>query len=170
MPLDVDIYSGDTWQALILKPHLALRAALFYRACLLSGKPAVDTRLAIGTVNFVPGKRVSEGDGDAFRLSGRTLESMDRLPRMRFRCQEKQKELAWDTVVQLVDAIVTRHWTQPRSLAMTGALRGWNQKRIAQLWTRPIKQSSVSKHLGSAHWNTIEAAIDAFEDTWNIGQ
>ncbi len=76
MPLEVDIYGGDSWQILLATPGKALAAALFFRAYLRAHPPHCDSRfaVAIGPIDFVPGKNVSEGDGDAFRRSGQMLE------------------------------------------------------------------------------------------------
>lgn len=45
--------------------------------------------------------------------------------------QGMKKSAVLDIVVQLVDAIVKRCWTDKHSLAIIGALQGWKQDRIA---------------------------------------
>ena len=82
---------------------------------------------------------------------------------MRFVFPGNEKSVALDIVVQLVDAIVKRRWTDKRSLAITGALQGWKQDRIALLWDKPIKQQSVVDNLNGADWKSIEKAISFFE-------
>ncbi len=80
MPSDIDVFRGDGWQALLSDPVLALRAALFFRAFIISriDHPGIDTRIAIGigSVDYVPPGNVAAGDGAAYRASGKRLESM----------------------------------------------------------------------------------------------
>jgi len=82
IPLEADVFRGDSWQLLISDSALSLRIGLFLRAYLRAamGAGKFDTRMAIaiGTVDFVPDDRVSRGDGHAYRDSGNALEQMMR--------------------------------------------------------------------------------------------
>lgn len=181
--LPVDIFAGDTWQILLSDPPMTLRVAMFYRAIIRSqmtkappgtssaGRDRrMDTRLAlaIGPIDFVPAERVSEGEGEAFRLSGRTLKQMSKHVRMGFRCSDAEREQTWNAVAHLLDAIVTGQWTAAKARAVSGALLGWPQQRIAELWPEPIKQATVSNHLREASWPAIEETLQAFESIWRI--
>jgi hypothetical protein len=167
VPMNVDIFRGDSWQMLVSDPSKSLRLGLFYRAyiksCMELSK--VDTRMVIGvgTIDFIPGTKVSEGDGEAYRNSGKMLADISKSVYMRFVFPENEKSAALDIVVQLVDAIARRRWTDRRSLAITGALQGWKQDKIASLWDKPIKQQSVVDNLNGADWKSIEKAINFFE-------
>ena len=90
MPLDIDVFRGDGWQALLFDPAMALRAALFFRAFIISriDHPGVDTRMAIGigSVDYVPPGNVAAGDGAAYRTSGKLLESLTTPRRGLIRC------------------------------------------------------------------------------------
>lgn len=169
IPADVDIFRGDGWQMVLSDPALALRVALYFRADLRSRMQShqFDIRMAIavGTVDFIPGDRVSQGDGKAFRLSGRALESMSRNVGMGFGLPERPEERILDVVVQLVDAIASR-WSDKQALAVTGALLGWKQERIAKTrWQEPISQQAVAQHLDRASWGSIETGLVFFEET-----
>jgi len=165
--MSVDIFRGDSWQMLVSDPSKSLRLGLFYRAYIKSRMELskVDTRMAIGvgTIDFIPGTNVSEGDGEAYRNSGKMLEEISKSVCMRFIFPGNEKSATLDIIVQLVDAIVRRRWTDKRSLAITGALQGWKQDRIALLWDKPIKQQSVVDNLNGADWKSIEKAISFFE-------
>lgn len=165
IPLDIDVYAGDSWQLLLSRPGAALRAAVFLRAYLLDRADGVDTRIAIaiGGVDFVPGDRVSEGDGEAFRLSGRLLQSGDPARRMQFASERVPDVQVWDVAFALIDAIVTKTWTGKRARAISGALRGWPHARIAGLWTPPVRQPTVARGLEAASWPAVELAIERFE-------
>jgi hypothetical protein len=168
MPLDVDIYSGDSWQILLTNPGKTLAAGLFYRAQLRAATKNRDTRLAvaIAPVDFVPGKKVSEGDGEAFRLSGTLLRDGLGKRRMAFAAHDLTAGRSWDLVFELVDSLVTHHWSQKQALAMSGALRGWKQEDIGALWDPPVDQPTVNQRLKLAGWAAISRAVAEFEDFW----
>ncbi len=167
VPMNVDIFRGDSWQMLVSDPSKSLRLGLFYRAYIKSRMELskVDTRMVIGvgTIDFIPRTKVSEGDGEAYRNSGKVLADISKSVYMRFVFPENEKSAGLDIVVQLVDAIARRRWTDRRSLAITGALQGWKQDKIASLWDKPIKQQSVVDNLNGADWKSIEKAISFFE-------
>jgi hypothetical protein len=166
----VDIYRGDAWQMLVPDPAQSLRNGLFYRAYIKAhmGKFRVDTRMAIavGTLEFVPDAGVSQGHGEAYRLSGRALDAMKPEFQMHFTAPGKPEEKLLDTIVKLVDALAA-DWSDRQALAMTGVLQGWTQEKIGKLWEKgPISQQSVSSHLKRAGWYGIERAVRLFEDSF----
>jgi hypothetical protein len=167
MPLEVDIYGGDTWQILLADPGKVLSAGLFFRAFLRSRMPHQDTRFvgAVGPIDFVPRKKVSEGDGEAFRLSGQTLSDLKKR-RMAFAAHDRSAVGRWDVVFELVDALAKR-WPEKRSLAVANALRGWTQQEIGATWEPPIEQATVNRHLGAAGWPAVERAIVEFQAFWD---
>lgn len=167
--MGVDTFRGDGWQLVVTNPVKALRIGLFYRAFLRARMDTnkVDTRMAIavGQIDFIPGKRISEGDGEAFRRSGAALEEMSKRSRIRL---VLGKETAGDpeaiaTVVTLVDALAM-NLTEKQAQAITGILQGWNQERIAASWsTKPITQQAVAQHLSGAGWHAIDKGITFIE-------
>ncbi|MBW1716652.1 MAG: hypothetical protein JRJ77_12645 [Deltaproteobacteria bacterium] len=166
VPLDVDIFRGDSWQMLVFNPAKSLRIGLFYRAFLRAEMQSsnVDTRMsiAVGTIEFVPDDRVSGGDGQAYQYSGNALEKMMKASYMRFSLPGKEAEESLNIIVELVDALAKR-WRDKQALAITGALQGWKQKTIGDLWEPPIAQQTVGRHLGRAGWYVLEKAIKFFE-------
>lgn len=76
------VFRGDSFQGVLARPEEALKATLIIRASLLSrfkGKRTrLDARIAIGigTIDYLPGDQVGEGDGEAFRNSGPELDKM----------------------------------------------------------------------------------------------
>jgi hypothetical protein len=168
LPLPVDIYGGDSWQMAIRHPARGLRAALLLRAHVLAhvdpdARMPVDTRLAlaIGTVERAPRTRVSEGEGTAFRRSGRAVTELgDR--RMAFAAEPDDPLADWDISFRLLDEIV-RTWTAKQARAMTGSLRDWPQERIAALWSPTITQPSVANHLRAARADAVMFAVQGFE-------
>ncbi len=163
VPADVDVFRGDGWQMLVAEPEAALRIALFYRAQLRAAMEShrLDTRtvIGIGTVDFIPGRRVSQGDGAAYRRSGQGLESLARTRHMHFVYPELPEEEALQIIVQLVDRMATG-WSEKQALAITGALQGWTQDQIGHAcWPNPISQQAIAQHLDRAGWASLERTL-----------
>lgn len=167
VPMGVDIFRGDSWQIILSKPAKALRLALFYRAILRAKMEShrFDTRMAIalGHVDFIPGNRASEGYGEAYQLSGKALESMPKASNMSFVFPGMELEKVLNVVIQLIDSISSR-WSDRQALAVTGALRGWKQEKIAEKWwKKKVSQQAVAQHLSRAGWYPVEKGILFFE-------
>jgi len=166
VPLEVDIFRGDSWQLLVNDPSKSLRIGLFYRAYLRAwmGTSRLDTRMsiAVGTVDFVPDDRVSRGDGQAYQYSGSAIGEMVKASNMSLRFPGQVIEEPLDILIQLVDAMAM-NWSGKQALAVTGALEGWKQEKIGSLWKPPITQQSVNRHLQRAGWFPVERAIRFFE-------
>ena len=166
VPLDADVFRGDSWQLLVSDAALSLRVGIFFRAYLRAsmGTGKFDTRMAIavGTVDFVPDDRISKGDGQAYRHSGNALEQMTKASNMCFRFPGLDIEESLDILVHLMD-VLAMNWSEKQALAITGALQGLKQEKIGSLWKPPITQQSVNRHLQRAGWFAIEKAVKFFE-------
>jgi hypothetical protein len=167
VPLEVDVFRGDGWQLLVSEVGQCLRIGLFFRACLRSASErgrGLDTRVAIavGLVDFVR-ERVSQGDGEAYRLSGRALEAMPRKQRLSLALPAENTTDALPVIVRLID-VLAQGWTGRQALAVRGALRGWTHEKIAQEWPEKISQQAVTKHLDGAQWPALEAALTYVEN------
>jgi hypothetical protein len=159
IPLNADIFRGDSWQLVVADMRLSLRVALFVRAYLLGHLPdglGFDTRIAIGigTITFLPKERVSQGDGSAFRKSGEVFESMPKARRMALSIEGRETPAGVGAVVTLIDALMTR-WTGKQALAVIGALQGKKQGEIGASWRPPVKQQVIARHLQQANWEAI---------------
>ena len=170
MPLDVDIFRGDSWQMLVLDPPQSLRISLLFRGLVRAKMdlPGLDMRMAIavGQIDSFPKTRVSHGRGEAFALSGNALDSLNRTKyeNMSFAGGREDAAAALDTVVRLIDAIAGR-WTVKQALAVSGALKGMRQEEIAdRFWHKKITQQAVAQHLKRAGWYAVERGVAFFED------
>jgi hypothetical protein len=166
LPLEVDVFRGDSWQMLVTDPPRSLRAGLLFRALLRAKMESLhfDTRLAIGigTADLIPRRRVSEGTGEAFRRSGLALDGMKKR-RMSFSFPEAATEGELDAIVHLLDGLATG-WTDRQARAMVGAMRGKTQKEISASWgSPPITQQTAAQHLESAGWHAVKHGIEEFE-------
>jgi len=166
VPFDVDIFRGDSWQFLVSDIPNTLRVALFYRLYIrIQMKNVSDTResIGVGKVSFVPETRVSEGAGPAYRISGKGLDGLKRC-RMSLQFEDNTDFNSYAEILTMViDSLVTS-LTSKQALAVYGALQGWSQKDIIDLWDPPITQQAVSDHLNSARWELLKKSIEYIEN------
>ena len=172
LPLPLSVYRGDGWQMLVPDPGMALALALSFRSLFLfrMAKPRrkekeLDLRMAIGIggVDFVPAAAPHEGDGPAFRRSGRALEMMNGPQRMAFSNPGSSSEQSLSVVVELLDALFVG-WTPLQARAVVVGLQGLTQEQVGDSWpVKKIRQQTVGKHLRAARWSTVEAAVELFQ-------
>ena len=169
-PSAIDVFRGDSWQLVLAQPAAALRITLYFHSRLHSmstDEPLTSrTAIGIGNVDFIPPDSVSEGDGTAFRLSGKALEEMDRNRRLAIAVDDANAScecVALPIILTLIDAL-TKRWTAKQARAVSGALRDMRQEQIAAEWhPAPITQQAIAQHLESAGWNAVDEAVAQFE-------
>lgn len=169
-PSRIDIFRGDGWQLVLRKPAAALRVTLYFQSRLhaMSSAETILSRTAIGigSADFIPQDSVSEGDGAAFRLSGKALEEMDRNRQLAIEVDDETSSCGCQglpTILALIDALAKR-WTAKQALAVSGALRGLRQEQIGSEWEpAPVTQQAIAQHLESAGWSAVEEAVAHFE-------
>jgi hypothetical protein len=164
----LEIIRGDSCQGVLSRPDYALRVAIFLYASLRGGdqdnphSPSIDTRFAIGIgpIETLPRTRASEGDGQAYRLSGPFLDKMKQEQRVRITTpwSEINEELAVECA--LLDVLVKK-WTAKQAQAMKYAVLDWTQERIAA--HLKISQPAVAKRLGVGENIAIQDFCHRFE-------
>jgi hypothetical protein len=171
----LDTFRHDSWQMLLAKPELGLRAAVFLRAALKlhsDAKVKYDTRISIGigTVESISKRRISDSRGEAFTWSGKGLDAMDAEGLVFALPQQATPRDLWAAkiAVPLFDCIVG-DWTATESRAVYGALMGWTQEETAKQWpgddtrSEPPTRQAVAKALSRAHWTTVESVLKTVE-------
>ncbi|MBN1292325.1 MAG: hypothetical protein JXB48_10845 [Candidatus Latescibacteria bacterium] len=164
------IFRGDSFQGVISNPELALHVLIILRASLRCirhtqrRKNSIDVRLAlgIGTVNYLPDKKVSEGDGDAFRRSGTLLDTLKKKPvflAVDTPWPDINKEL--DVECALLDAIIYK-WSAHQAEAILGYLRGLTQAEIGN--NLGITQAALSLRLRDAGSKAIEICCNRYQN------
>ncbi len=162
-------FRGDGWQLIVDHTGKSLEIGLFIRTYIrfMFKKRRLDTRIAIGVgaVNFIPADNVSAGDGAAYTVSGRLLETLS-TSRMGIGFTSESDSLVKSgamITVELIDHIVT-FWGAGQCQAVFWALQGYNQKEIAERWLpQPIKQPSVSTSLANSGWTRVRDSLAFFE-------
>jgi hypothetical protein len=167
LPLQVDRFAGDTFQLLLSKPSLSLEASLYLFTRLASADASVPVRLSIGygEIGGIPEERVSIGEGEAFRISGSNLESMEKYQRITFDATNgllmgsTQKELMKGTL-DLLSALMM-DLTRAQAEVIWYKLRGYTQVEIAEATDR--SQQTVSEISIAGHWRNLESLLSVFE-------
>jgi len=159
---ELSSFRHDSWQLLLGRPEQSVRAALFLRARLIRQSDShtkYDTRIAIGigTVERLDEARISDSRGPAFTLSGKALDALSS-HRLAFASADPVHGALSYAVAPLLDDVVSS-WTPAEALAISGALRGWTQKAIAED-AGSMTQQAVSDALDRARWHTVKPCLD----------
>lgn len=158
-------FRGDSWQFIAKNPEMAPRATLLFRSLLLVqsyekfGK-RLHTAAAIGfgDIDFLPNANSLAGGGKAYEISGKRLDKLRRrIPGMAVSGLGEYDQFI-DSIIGLIDALI-HQWTALQAKAVSYALQSYSQKKISEVWTPPISQQAVNKHLKSAGWPAIEPAL-----------
>lgn len=150
-------FSGDSWQMLLVRPALALRACLLLRAYIRRESKSFETRISVGVGSIEPlsAEGLGASDGVAFQASGRELKKM--LPKQYFTANSPDK-----AVFILADGISQR-WTvaQARVLALSLVFPRPTQETMAEYLG--ISRQSVGKHQIAAGEPALLSALAEIE-------
>ena len=177
IPIEFEIYRGDSFQMLLDNPENAVEIAVLIRASLKSKtsynnsnvnmplEKLWDARLSIGIGEVdIAALKVVESTGQAFELSGNQLDEMKKLQEriMVLSCWKNLNE-QFLVLSQLSDAIIGR-WTLSSSCAVyRHLLYHETQKQIAEELN--ISQPAVHKRLNTANIGAIEKMLTYINKT-----
>lgn len=165
-----DFFRGDSWQMVLAEPGWSLRAALFLRSRLKSGE-GVDTRIGIGIgiAQTVSPARASLSSGEAFRLSGESLDQLTGKTRLAIALSDTVagESRRWLPVVLAFCDAIASQWKPRQSEIVSSALLPdhLTYEEIAAGLTLPVSKQAVAKSLAGARWAAIKLALDEFERT-----
>lgn len=167
----IDIFSGDSWQALMKHVYRSFRAVLYFRATVKAVKDFnADTRIALawGPIDqeTVNPESISESTGEAFTISGRVLAEMNRSQFLAMEISETLSSVKYGALKALPPAMllldeISSRWTAKQAETIALALLDTNQKQIAAELS--IVQSTVNKSLNAAGWKRIKEYLDIIE-------
>lgn len=154
------VYRGDSFQSIITSPKRALELALLIRLGIKKlGLAGDDARIAIGIGRVEQlTERINDSDGEAFRYSGRTLESMNN--RLQIRLGERKLENGLNTSFLLLDRLV-QGWSIEMAEAVFYYIQGETQHEIAKRLS--ISQPGVNKRLKTSGVDAVLHLLDYFE-------
>lgn len=149
---------GDGWQIVVPQPELALRAALYLQAGLVSRHDGMRSRISIATG---PGSLPRDGDlnaasGAAFVASGRALDAM------------KGAQMVYaaggalGAATRLADHIA-QGWTVAQARAVHHMLWPRDRTRVAVAAEIGVTRQAVDKALHSAGFPALDDALAMIE-------
>ena len=160
-----DFYRGDSFHALC-ETDQALTLALRLRAIALQGiwqrkKQIIDIRIAIGIGPVdEPVKNMATAKGEAFMLSGRELDVIDKTTdRLALRCLDKKVDAGLQAVALLADSVMQK-MSQKQAQAVGELLTGATQMETARKLSKT--QPTINKLAQSANWNDLEKSIEIY--------
>jgi hypothetical protein len=165
----VEFFRGDGWQLLLTYAPMALRVGILLRAALLA-EGLADSRVAIGLggIDESASERVSLSTGQAFILSGQSLDKMTQYSRMTIEIPKSVGVLSdWFPVVgHLCDSLI-RQWTRRQAEIVRIAidLKEADYEEIGRSLEPTISKQAIAKALSGANWHAIREAVRVFEET-----
>jgi len=160
-----DIFRGDSWQVALTDSALALRAAVYLRAALRALEERPDTRIAIGIggVEAIDKAEVSRSVGEAFTLSGRALDDMNRFEGFKLALPRWSVSQAYlPTVVALCDHIVGS-WSPSQAKVALQVLRPDDRTQEDVGNALEVSRQFVNKVYRQSGLSAVMMAIEAFE-------
>ena len=165
-PMRMELFRGDSFQIVVDSPEMSLKIASMMRAGLKSNTPKGsktewDARISIGigTIDYRADSIVTS-DGEAFKLSGRGLDTMEKNRLAVNTCwQDVNEEL--DAGLAFVDDLITGWSVNQANAVYLSVGRGLSQANIASAIAK--SQQNVSKTLTSAKESLLVRFSDRFE-------
>jgi hypothetical protein len=164
-----DIFRGDSFQIVISEPKHALEIAIYLKAGLLSktikGK-IIDVRIAIGIgkIESLNKKNIKESDGEAFILSGSTLDNISKYRRFSIRSGIDELNKQLEFISSSIDSI-TRRWSPEQAEAILLWLKGNTQISIGK--KLGISQPAVNQRLQLGGHFTLSESFELFKHLLN---
>uniref|UniRef100_B0SXT0 Uncharacterized protein n=1 Tax=Caulobacter sp. (strain K31) TaxID=366602 RepID=B0SXT0_CAUSK len=164
---EAQFFRGDAWQLALSRPEMFLRVALFIRARLLSVGASMDTRIAVGLggVEIFDDEAVSRSVGEAFTLSGHSLDEMGSRVDMWVNVPEAVRgSFFWlPPLLSLCSTLVGR-WKPKQAYNVSLALLATNKKQEALAKDARVKRQTLGISLTSAGWPALEDVLTMIED------
>ena len=173
-----EIFSGDSFQAIIKKPELALRISILLRAKLRSTlsssepteKPILypyrknwDARIAIGigSVDF-NSKKIVESDGQAFQFSGKLLDDIKKTNyRLKVQTPWNDVNMELEVGCSFADSIISEWSTYQAEAIYLYLMNELPQTFLAE--KLGIAQPSFRKRLITGKAESLNLFINRFE-------
>ncbi|MDX1637250.1 MAG: SatD family protein [Balneolaceae bacterium] len=169
-PYPFDIYRGDSFQGVIRSPQDALAASLAIRCTLRKAQPGESpiswdarTAIGIGRIDYLP-EKATEGDGQAYRLSGPMLDAMKTEQRLSITTpwDDVNRELKAESA--LLDAVIAK-WSPNQAETVLELLREQSRKEISEKFG--ISQAAVHYRVKGAGWFAVGQFLERYREIMN---
>lgn len=163
-----EFFRGDSFQAYIKDATQALRIALLCRTAAISllpeqSPPLSDVRVSIGIGPVeTPVRTLATAKGDAFLLSGRALDSMEKTEgRLIIVTNDKMAGMALGLMSDYINSIY-RQMTPKQAEVIFELLNGHSQQHVADKLNR--SKSTISQHVTAGRWDEIENILNKYQN------
>ena len=164
-PANLEMFRGDSFQITIEKPSSALPIGIALRAALRANTPdgltPCDARISIGIgeVSY-ESESILTSDGEAFRLSGRGLDSLGK-QRLSISTSTEVLNAELKLNTAFADEIITKWTPKQAAVVYVGLIKEASQKDMAE--SMDMKLSNFNKHWNLAHVSLILSYINRFQ-------
>ena len=166
--IKVEIFRGDSFQAVIDDVEQSLKIAILFRAGLQGFTPEKeftkwDARIAlgIGSIDFYQDHSVVESDGEAFRNSGREFDRLEKSDRLALKTPWDDLNDEFKISTAFADNVISGWTVMQARVIYEALLSGESQKKIAQLLNK--SQQAVSKLANGGRLRLIELYLERFQ-------
>ena len=155
-PIKIEMYRGDSFQVVVDNPELSLTVAIALRAKLRASTPEKteiwDARISvgIGDVSFESDNIVTS-DGEAFRLSGRTFDTMGK-KKLVITTPWSEFNSTMELVTRFADDIVSSWTVKQSKVAYHSLLFPKTQKDMAA-------DLGMTKQNFNSHWTSAKIQL-----------
>ena len=163
-----EFFRGDSFQAYIKESSQALRNALQCRTAAIGlqpdQSPAVsDVRISIGIGQVEsPVRTLATAKGEAFLLSGRALDAMDKTEgRLIIIIENKLTNYAFSVMSDYINSIY-KQMTPKQAEVIFELLKGYSQQHVAEKLNR--SKSTISQHVTAGRWDEIENILKKYQE------
>ena len=158
-------YRGDAFQVKSLKCVNSLKIILLVKFWIKSfekeAKKSYDVRISLGIgKNELNQSQLSTSDGEAYRISGRNLDSIKSSKQTIIFDSNDSNSNALKIESILLNAIID-NITPIQSKVLFYKIRGFKEDEIAK--QLDLAQSTINQHSNSGNWNAISKYLDYFE-------
>jgi hypothetical protein len=163
----LSFYRGDSFQCYLVDPYPAYKLALKLRAetkMFLPGLPDIETdlkiSLGIGGID-TPVKNINSAMGEAFILSGRGLDEIEKSGRkFSIRSENSSINIALETISLFTDYLFS-DLTIKQAEVLQNLLNGCTQTEIARILKK--SQSTINRHVQALGWSEMEHLLDIYQ-------
>jgi hypothetical protein len=163
-----EFFRGDSFQVFVKLPADALQLILLVRTLVIKSSSvlpvAADVRATIGIGSVkLPVKSLNTASGEAFILSGRTFDKLQKDQRLVIVCDEKNHvvNIALRIISQFTDYIFEK-LTVKQAAVVFELLQGKTQTETAKRLKK--SQATIHKHIQSAGWPELEELIKNYKE------
>ncbi len=166
------MFRGDSFQGIVEDPTEALRVSLQLKALInsfddsgeVAGNtlPIADVRISIGIgdANYDP-NAINVSNGEAFELSGRTLDTMKtNQVKMALSTSEQNVNDEFKVHMKFLDRITDR-WSMASAEVVYYLLRQLKEQQIADKLNR--SQAAINHRKKAAGWEEIQLLLNRYE-------